>query len=76
MDHSEGGSSGWLLQSLFYLPDPTGRPVLIFVAWTLVYELAFYLIYWLALRADVRRAAVAALFALVGSGEKMVKIVR
>lgn len=50
------GASGWLVQSLFYLPEPSGRPPLIFVAWTLVYELAFYLLYWLALRAGPRRA--------------------
>ena len=49
-------ASGWLVQSLFYLPGPGGRPALIFVAWTLVYELAFYLLYWLALRFGPRRA--------------------
>ena len=49
---------GWLLQSLFYLPDPNGRPPLIFVAWTLVYELAFYLLYWLALRFGTRAAPI------------------
>lgn len=38
-------ASAWLIQSLFYLPGPQGRPALIFVAWTLVYELAFYVIY-------------------------------
>jgi exopolysaccharide production protein ExoZ len=43
-------ASDWLVQSLFYLPHPSGRPPLIFVAWTLVYELAFYVLYWLALR--------------------------
>lgn len=47
---------GWLGQSLFYLPGPGGRPALIFVAWTLVYELAFYLLYWLALRFGPGRA--------------------
>lgn len=47
---------GWLVQSLFYLPGPGGRPVLIFVAWTLVHELAFYVLYWLALRFGPRRA--------------------
>jgi exopolysaccharide production protein ExoZ len=47
---------GWLVQSLFYLPGPGGRPALIFVGWTLVYELAFYLLYWLALRFGPRRA--------------------
>ena len=46
----------WLIQSLFYLPHPQGRPPLIFVAWTLVYELAFYLLYWLALRIGTRAA--------------------
>lgn len=46
----------WLVQSLFYLPHPSGRPPLIFVAWTLVYELAFYLLYWLALRFGTRHA--------------------
>ena len=50
------GASGWLIQSLFYLPGPGGRPALIFVAWTLVYELAFHLLYWLALRFGTRRA--------------------
>jgi exopolysaccharide production protein ExoZ len=54
LDMSEAG--GWLLQSLFYLPHPDGRPPLIFVAWTLVYELAFYLVYWLALRVGPRAA--------------------
>lgn len=54
----------WLVQSLFYLPDARGRPVLIFVAWTLVYELAFYLLYWLALRLGARRAPWAALAVL------------
>lgn len=46
----------WLLQSLFYLPGPGGRPALIFVAWTLVYELAFYLLYRLALQFGTRTA--------------------
>ncbi len=46
----------WLVQSLFYLPHPEGRPALIFVAWTLVYELAFYALYWLALRFGPRPA--------------------
>ena len=47
---------GWLVQSLFYLPGPEGRPALIFVAWTLVYELAFYLLYWVGLRFGIQRA--------------------
>jgi exopolysaccharide production protein ExoZ len=55
------GAFGWLVQSLFYLPGPGGRPALIFVAWTLVYELAFYLLYWLALRFGPRRAPAIAL---------------
>lgn len=54
-------AADWLVQSLFYLRDPGGRPVLIFVAWTLIYELAFYLIYWLALRLGRRRAPVLSL---------------
>ena len=58
----------WLVQSLFYLPGPGGRPVLIFVAWTLVYELAFYLLYWLALRAGARRAPVVAIAMLLVLG--------
>jgi len=56
---------GWLVQSLFYLPGPGGRPALIFVAWTLVYELAFYLIYWLALRLGTQAAPPAAGVALI-----------
>lgn len=55
----------WLVQSLFYLPGPGGRPVLIFVAWTLVFELAFYAVYWLALRAGPRRAPVVAMAMLL-----------
>ena len=58
-------ASGWLVQSLFYLPGPGGRPVLIFVAWTLVYELAFYLLYWLALRFGPRLAPVIGLALLL-----------
>jgi exopolysaccharide production protein ExoZ len=57
-------ASAWLLQSLFYLPGPQGRLALIFVAWTLVYELAFYVIYWLALLTGRRRAPVAAMAGL------------
>jgi exopolysaccharide production protein ExoZ len=54
-------AAGWLVQSLFYLPGPAGRPVLIFVAWTLVYELFFYLLYWLALRTGANRASLLAM---------------
>lgn len=57
-------AADWLVQSLFYLPHPQGRPVLIFVAWTLIYELAFYLLYWLALRTGARLAPVVALIVL------------
>jgi exopolysaccharide production protein ExoZ len=53
------GASDWLVQSLFYIPHPAGRPPLIFVAWTLVYELAFYLLYWIALRFGTRTAPAA-----------------
>jgi exopolysaccharide production protein ExoZ len=55
----------WLVQSLFYLPGPGGRPALIFVAWTLVYELAFYLLYGAALRFGPERAPLVALPALI-----------
>jgi exopolysaccharide production protein ExoZ len=58
-------ASAWLIQSLFYLPGPQGRPALIFVAWTLVYELAFYVVYWLALLTGRRRAPVAAMAGLL-----------
>lgn len=50
------GALDWLIQSLFYLPGPGGRPSLIFVGWTLVYELSFYFLYWLALRLAGDRA--------------------
>ncbi|WP_174298550.1 acyltransferase family protein [Sphingomonas bacterium] len=59
------GATAWIGQSLLYLPGPGGRPVLIFVAWTLVYELAFYLLFWLALRFGAGRACWLALGALV-----------
>jgi exopolysaccharide production protein ExoZ len=62
------GAFDWLVQSIFYLPGPGGRPALIFVAWTLVYELAFYLLYWLALRFGPRRAPVIALPILLTLG--------
>jgi exopolysaccharide production protein ExoZ len=51
----------WLVQSLFYLPGPGGRPALIFVGWTLVYELVFYLLYSAALRSGPERAPLVAL---------------
>lgn len=59
-----GNAFGWLVQSLFYLPGPGGRPVLIFVAWTLIYELAFYLLYWAALHFGKRHAPLVALVLL------------
>jgi exopolysaccharide production protein ExoZ len=58
------GAGGWLVQSLVYLPGPGGRPALIFVGWTLVYELGFYLLYWLALRLGTRRAPLACIVLL------------
>jgi len=51
----------WLVQSLFYLPGPGGRPALIFVGWTLIYELVFYILYWAALRCGPERAPLVAL---------------
>lgn len=59
-------AAGWFLQSFFYLPGPGGRPALIFVGWTLVYELAFYLLYWLALRFGPGRAPWVVLPLLLG----------
>jgi exopolysaccharide production protein ExoZ len=56
-----GEALDWLVQSLFYLPGPGGRPALIFVAWTLVYELVFYILYWVALRFGPARAPLVAL---------------
>jgi peptidoglycan/LPS O-acetylase OafA/YrhL len=58
-------ASDWLLQSLFYLPSTEGRPPLIFVAWTLVYELAFYLLYCFALAFGARVAPIVALSVLL-----------
>jgi exopolysaccharide production protein ExoZ len=43
------GVLDWWGQSLAFLTRADGRPPIIFVGWTLVYELAFYLIYSLAL---------------------------
>lgn len=47
---------GWYGQSLLFLTSPEGRPPINFVGWTLVYELAFYLVYSAAL-ATGRKAA-------------------
>jgi exopolysaccharide production protein ExoZ len=46
----------WFGQSAFFLPGPGGRGAIIFVAWTLVYELAFYLLYAVALQLSRRLA--------------------
>lgn len=51
-----GDVLGWWGQSLAFLTRADGRPPIIFVGWTLVYELAFYLIYATAL-ATGRKAA-------------------
>jgi len=51
-----GASLVWFGQSLFFIPGPHGRGAIIFVAWTLVYELAFYGVYWLSLRLSQRFA--------------------
>ncbi|MBW6527913.1 acyltransferase [Sphingomonas sp. RHCKR7] len=62
---------GWIGRSLFFLHGPDGRPPLLFVGWTLVYELVFYLLYAGALRAGSRRApflAIAALLVLAYGG--------
>ena len=54
----------WYGQSLLFLTGPGGRPPIIFVGWTLVYELIFYLIYGLALRVAGSRAPLFAMLAL------------
>ncbi len=41
---------GWYGQSLLFLTRADGRPPIIFVGWTLVYELAFYLLYAVLLK--------------------------
>ncbi|MBB3695676.1 acyltransferase [Sphingomonas sp. BK580] len=55
---------GWIGRSLLFLHGPDGRPPLLFVGWTLVYELVFYLLYAGALRAGPRRAPLLAIAAL------------
>jgi exopolysaccharide production protein ExoZ len=55
---------GWLGRSLLFLHGADGRPPLLFVGWTLVYELVFYLLYAGALRAGPRRAPFLAIAAL------------
>jgi exopolysaccharide production protein ExoZ len=41
---------GWYGQSLLFLTGSDGRPPIIFVGWTLVYEILFYLIFAISLR--------------------------
>lgn len=60
-----GAVAGWYGQSLLFLTGADGRPPIIFVGWTLVYELAFYLIYSVAL-ATGRKAAPFAAIAILG----------
>lgn len=57
--------AGWVGQSLLFLPGPGGRPALIFVGWTLVYELAFYLLYGVILWVNPRQAPILCLPVLV-----------
>lgn len=62
---------GWIGRSLLFLYGADGRPPILFVGWTLVYELVFYLVYAVALRAGLGRApaiAIIALFALAYGG--------
>ncbi len=56
---------GWWGQSLLFLTSPEGRPPIIFVGWTLVYELAFYLIYSAALTTGRKTAPFAAIAMLL-----------
>lgn len=56
---------GWWGQSAAFLTNAQGRPPIIFVGWTLVYELAFYLIFALALGVARKAAPVAAIVLLV-----------
>jgi exopolysaccharide production protein ExoZ len=41
---------GWFAQSLAFVTRADGRPPIIFVGWTLVYELAFYFLFAVLLR--------------------------
>ena len=47
---------GWYGRSLLFLTGPGGQPPILFVGWTLVYELAFYLVHAAALRIGGKRA--------------------
>ena len=51
-----GAVLGWYGQSLVFLTSPQGRPPIILVGWTLVYELAFYLIFAVVLAAGRKLA--------------------
>jgi len=57
---------GWWGQSLAFLTRADGRPPIIFVGWTLVYELAFYLVYALALAAGRKLAPYLSIVVLAG----------
>lgn len=59
-----GDALAWYGRSLLFLTGPDGRPPIIFVGWTLVYELAFYLSYAVALRLAGSRAPLFAMAAL------------
>jgi exopolysaccharide production protein ExoZ len=56
LNTSMRASVQWLGQSLFFLPGPGGRGAIIFVAWTLAFELAFYLLYAICLQLSRRLA--------------------
>jgi len=60
-----GPSLGWFAQSALFLPGPHGRGAIIFVAWTLVYELTFYALYWIALRIHKNLAPVLCIVVLL-----------
>ena len=60
-----GEAIGWIGRSLLFLSGPDGRPPILFVGWTLVYELVFYMIYAAALWAGRRRAPLLAVAALI-----------
>lgn len=65
---------GWIGRSLLFLYGADGRPPILFVGWTLVYELVFYLVYAVALRSGPRRApalAIVALFVLAYGGRRI-----
>jgi exopolysaccharide production protein ExoZ len=66
-----GPALAWIGRSLLFLYGADGRPPILFVGWTLVYELTFYLVYAVALRAGGRYApmiAIGALFVLAYGG--------